>query len=158
MKYITVILCTVAFLSSLNAKQPEQDADGLVKAMPAYYYERTLPSELKEGEPIYLSLLYPGGRIHILRKEAGSEFKAGNKVRLYVFLRPKNTMVYMRSGFANSVVVGFPTWVDFSPSQKIEGGVDDYIIRFSSDGSFVPGHKPWGSNYDLILATEEKMR
>jgi len=154
MKYIITTLLGIALVLSLNAKEIEPSTNDLMKAMSAYYFERTLPKELKEDEFVYLSLLYPDGKTRDL--DGGNGFKAGDKVKVFTFLRSNNPYVTLLKSNGDSMTAnGLPKWGGFSPSQKKEGKADDYMIRFSTDGSFIPGHKPRESGYDLIITTKK---
>jgi len=155
MKYIVTTLLTMALVLSLNAKEIEPSTGDLMKAMSAYYFERTLPKELKEEEFVYLTLLYPDGETRDL--VGGNGFKGGDKVKVFTFLRSSNPYVTLLKSNGDSMTAnGIPKWDGFSPSQKKEGKADDYMIRFSSDGSFIPGDKPMESGYDLIITTKKK--
>jgi|GEM_PF-7099294 len=155
MKNIATILFTLVLALSLNAKEIEPSTGDFMKAMSAYYFERTLPKELNEEEFVYLSLLYPDGKTRDL--VGGNGFKGGDKVKVFAFLRLSDPYVTLLKGNGESLTAnGIPKWDGFSPSQKKEGKADDHMIRFSSDGSFIPGSKPLEGCYDLIITLKKE--
>jgi len=117
MKYIITTILGIAFALSLNAKEIEPSTNDLIKAMSAYYFERTLPRELKEEEFVYLSLLYPDGKTRDL--VGGNGFKGGDKVKVFTFLRSDNPYITLLKSNGDSMTAnGIPRWDGFSPSQK----------------------------------------
>jgi len=145
----------MAFVLPLGANGKEPSIRDMMRAMSAHYYERTLPKELKEEEFVYLSLLYPDGKTRDL--VGGNGFKGGEKVKVMAFLRMDDRYVTLLKEDGSSMTAnGLPEWEGFSPSQKSEGEIDDYMIRFSSDGKFQGGELPREGCYDLIITTKEK--
>lgn len=155
MKYITAALLTQAFALPISAKEKEPSISDLMRAMSTHYFERTLPTELKEDEFVYLSLLYPDGKTRDL--VGGNGFKGGETVKVFAFLRLDDRYVTLvKPDGAGMTANGLPKWEGFSPSQNAVGKIDDHMIRFSSDGRIQPGKKPREGCFDLIITTKEK--
>ena len=164
MKYFAAALLTIALGLSLNAEKTGTGTAGLVEETPAYYFERTLPRKLEKDEWACLSLLYPDGKIRDLGCFSFDGWKSDNdKLAIFVFLNPSRSAIIVLDpsidplfSFGGYVVdYGFPERDGFAPSAKEKGKADDYMIRFSTDGYLIPGDKPRGSNYDLIITAKK---